>query len=344
MEAYKLQRNFFAALLVIVTVIAYFIFRPYLGAVVLGATFTVIFYPIYRRILASVGGRQGIAAALTTIIVLMVVFIPLTFFGFQIFREAQSVYVYAINPERNISSELSSLVQERGQFFLAQFSFDINSYTQQISQWLLQHVGQLFSSLARVMLNLFLSLLTLYYLFRDGHKLLEWLISVSPLKDVHDKRIVDRLKHAVNSVIRGSLVIALMQGILTGLGFWLFGVPNAALWGSVTVLAALVPTLGTSLVLAPGILYLFLIDHIAAGFGLFIWGAIAVGLLDNLLGPKLISRTIRLHPLIILLSVIGGLNFFGPIGYIVGPLVTSLLFTLLDIYPLLIHSNPEFKS
>ncbi len=340
MDSHHIQRNFFAGLLIVAAVLAFFVFRPYLGAVVLGATFAVVFYPVHGYILSLVRGRQSLAAWLTSTIVLLVVFVPLTFFGLQIFREAESLYDYAVDPDLTISNELTHLIEQRVKTLLPSFSLDINSYTQQVSRWLLGHVGQLFSSAAKVGVNLFLSLLTMYYLFRDGHRLLAWLISISPLKDVHDKRIIDRLQSAVNSVIRGSLVIALVQGIATGVGFWLFGVPNAALWGSVTILAALVPTLGTSLILIPAILYLFLINHFVAAFGLLVWGMLAVGLLDNLWGPKLMSRNIRLHPMIVLLAVIGGLNFFGPIGYIIGPLVASLLFTLLDIYPLIIGHIP----
>lgn len=333
MESAKLQTRFFAAFLLSVLILAFFIYRPYLGAVVLAATFAVIFYPLYRRILKAVGERANIAATITTALVLLIVFVPLLLFGIQIIREAQPLYAYALDPQNHISNVLTTVVQERIRSVAPQFSLNLDVYAQQGLRWIVQHIGAAFSSAAKLVLNLFLSLLTLFYLLRDGKKLVGKIIALSPLKDQQDAEIIFRLQTAVNSVIRGSLVIALLQGAVTGIGLWLFGVPNSALWAGVTVLAALVPNLGTSLVLAPSIAYLFLTDHVPASIGLLVWGILAVGLIDNLLGPRLMSRGTRLHPMITLLSVIGGLQFFGPIGYILGPLVASLLFTLLDIYP-----------
>ncbi|OQW98324.1 MAG: hypothetical protein BWK74_04780, partial [Desulfobacteraceae bacterium A6] len=135
----------------------------------------------------------------------------------------------------------------------------------------------------------------------------------------------------INSVIKGNLTVAVIQGALTSAGFAVFGIPNAVLWGSVTAIAALIPGVGTSLVLIPAILFLFLSGKFLSGFGLLAWGAGAVGLVDNFLGPKLVGRGMQMHPFIILLSVLGGIGFFGPIGFLLGPLAISLLFAFLEI-------------
>ncbi|MEK7557155.1 MAG: AI-2E family transporter, partial [Patescibacteria group bacterium] len=179
----------------------------------------------------------------------------------------------------------------------------------------------------------------LFYFFRDGEFIVTKLKVVSPLQDRYDASVITRLHDAINSVIRGALLIAVIQGILTGVGLTVFGVPNAVLWGSIAIIAALIPYVGTAAVLAPAIIYLFLIDRVGASVGLLAWGIVAVGLIDNFLGPRLVNRGIKLHPVVILLAVLGGLVFFGPLGYILGPLVISLLFALLDIYPLLLRSR-----
>ncbi|MEX1997994.1 MAG: AI-2E family transporter [Candidatus Andersenbacteria bacterium] len=339
MKYTKLQIRFFLSLLFGISVLAFFVFRPYLGAVVLAATFAVIFYPLYRRILGLVGGRENVAATLTTVCVLLVVFVPFILFGIQIFREAQLLYGHVTGAPFDFSIAIPSQIEDQVQALTPRFSLDVDQYVRQGVEWLLQHIGSIFSSVAKLVLNIFLSLFTLYYLLRDGRKLKQKIMSLSPLQDQHDQQIFSRLEVAVNSVIRGSLMIALLQGIVTGIGLALFGVPNAALWGSVTVLAALIPTVGTSVVLAPAIAYLFFTGHAVASAGLLGWGVVAVGLIDNLLGPRLINRGIKLHPLLILLAVLGGLGFFGPIGYILGPLVISLLFALLDIYPLVMRKS-----
>ena len=175
-------------------------------------------------------------------------------------------------------------------------------------------------------------LFALFYLLRDGRKLKNDIVMLSPLADNYDEKIFLKLRQAIRSIVLGSLVVGLVQGILTGIGFYLFGVPNPALWGSFAVIAALIPGIGTSLVIVPGIIYLFFVTSHLQALGMFIWGLVAVGLVDNFLGPMLVNRGVRVHPFLILLSVIGGLAYFGPIGFIAGPLVVALLVALLEIY------------
>jgi len=181
-------------------------------------------------------------------------------------------------------------------------------------------------------------LFALYYLLKDGKKLTKAVITYSPLADKYDKQILEKLSIAVNSVIKGSLLISIIQGILAGIGFWIFGVPNPALLGAATVIASLIPAVGTAVIILPACFYLFLTSHFLAGIGLLLWGLLLVGLIDNFLRPKLIEKDIHLHPFLILLSVIGGISLFGAFGFILGPLVLSLLFALLDIY------KEEFKD
>jgi len=189
-----------------------------------------------------------------------------------------------------------------------------------------------FSSVGKVFLALFLSLLAFYCLIKDGQSLRDFYIRISPLPDEDDERILVKLHATVNSVIRGTLVIAVIQGFLTGIGFMIFGIPNPTLWGSIAAITALVPTVGTAIVLIPGIIYLSIASGTAPAVGLTIWGLVAVGLVDNFLGPQVMKRGVAIHPFVILLSVLGGLSFFGPIGFLIGPLIISLLFALLEIY------------
>ena len=183
-----------------------------------------------------------------------------------------------------------------------------------------------------MMMSSFLFFIALYYLLKDGHKLKAAIVALSPLADADDETIFQKLERAINSVMKGNLLIALVKGALTLAGFAIFGVPAAILWGSVGVIAALIPGIGTAILFAPAILFLFLSGKVFFGVGLIAWGVLVVGLVDNILGPKLLGRGMQLHPLIILLSVLGGIGFFGPIGFLLGPLTMSLLFALLDIY------------
>lgn len=335
MKKTNAELYFLLALLLGVLALAFLIFKPFLTVLALALVFATVFYPVHTKALAVTGGRNAIAALLSTLTVLVVVILPLTVLGIQILRESTELYTVLV--AQGGASEFSRVISEtfaRYDVFtgLLPVPDTLGQYVTQGLGWLLGHLGSLFASIAKALLNVFLFLLALYYLFKDGRAFKSAVIALSPLQDVHDETIVRKLSLAINSVIRGSLTIAVIQGVLTAVGFALFGVPNPTLWGSVAAIAALIPGVGTALVIVPAVLYLYVTGDAAYAGGLLAWGIVAVGLVDNLLGPKLVERGVRFHSFLILLSILGGLSFFGPLGFLLGPLVLSLLFALLDIH------------
>lgn len=336
MNERKSQLYFLLAALVGIFILAFFIFRPFLYALALAMVFAAVFQPVYKKIVKFTRGWRGISALITLLIVVVLIFTPLIFLGVQIFQEAQQLYSsLAVGGGKNVVLNISNGLQGNFQKYLPvtqEFSLDIDQYLKQGLSWLLQHLASIFGSFAKMAINSLLFLIALYYLLKDGHKLKAAIIALSPLSDANDEIISQKIKKAIESVMKGNLLIALIQGVLTSVGFTIFGIHNAVLWGSVAAIAALVPGIGTALVLAPAIVFLFLKGEVSSGAGLIVWGVGAVGLIDNFLSPKLVGRGMHLHPLIILLSVLGGIAFFGPIGFLLGPLVMSLLFALLSIY------------
>lgn len=334
----KLQNHFFFLLLLIAGVIMYYIFRPFLTALILALSFAVIFKPLYTRILVSVRNRENIAAFITVIFILLIVFVPLMFVGSLLFNEAQGLYSTvtansgAIQSVNNAGDRLETYLQR----FAPDITIDIAQYARYSLQWTISHLDSFFSSFFRVVLGLFIMILALFYILRDGSKLRSQFVLLSPLANIYDDQILTRLKNAINSIVRGSLVIAILQGALASVGVWIFGLPNPIIWGACAVIGSLIPGLGTFIVMAPGILYLFYTQHMGAALGLLIWSVIIVGLVDNITAPFLIGRGIKIHPFLILLSVLGGLAFFGPIGFLLGPIMLAFFFALLDIYPLIL--------
>jgi len=325
MNHQKSELYFLLIVLAGILILAFFIFKPFLYALVLAMVFATVFEPAHKKMLTITRERRGLAALLATVSVLIIVVVPIAFLSVQIFQEATQLYS---------SLDVEDVMQNLKRFIPVpvELSVDFSQYLKQGLNWLLQHLGSLFSNVAKVTLGIFVFLVALYYLFKDGQKLKKAIVALSPLQDVHDETIFSKLALAINSVIKGNLVVAFVQGILTAIGFTIFGVSNAVLWGSVATIAALIPGIGTALVLIPAILYLFLSGKTIFAVGLLLWGATAVGLVDNFLGPKLVERGMRLHPFLILLSILGGIGFFGPLGFLLGPLILSLLFALLEIY------------
>ena len=159
------------------------------------------------------------------------------------------------------------------------------------------------------------------------------LIKISPLPDDDDARIVKRLAKAIRAVVLGTVLIAIIQGTLTAVGLSLFGFERAVLWGSIASFGALIPGIGTTIVFLPAIIYLLVDGSYMVAVGVAVWGILAVGLIDNFLGPYLISRgTQHLHPFFILIAVLGGVVMFGPIGFILGPVTLTLFVVLLELY------------
>ncbi len=341
-----LQRNqhyFFITLLIGVALLTVLIFLPYLSALVLALVFSVIFRPLHRGVskIFSKGNEQSTLSTFITLgVVFAAVLIPVSFLILQISLEAQEVYMYLTHEGNRVQiidslNTFANRVSYKifGESALISFDdFDIAAYLRTALEWSFTNIDFVFSRFATIAFNAFILLIALFYMLKDGSRVRSILTRLSPLNDAYDDMIFAKLERAINSVIRGSLVVACAQGILTGLGFFLFGIPNPALWGSVAAIASLIPGVGTALVVVPGIIYLFATGSTAFALGFLVWGIVAVGLIDNFLGPKIIQHGVEIHEFLILLSVVGGLSFFGPIGLILGPLALSLLLALLDIY------------
>lgn len=316
-------------------VVAYFIVRPFLGSLVLAAVFAVIFHPLYAKIKTVLRGRSGIAAFLTTIIAAVVIIAPLTLLGNQIFKEAVQMYQAFVDGKGSVSTKSIGAAINQLQSALPipkDYNVNLNEYVTRGLSLLIQSFVVIFSSFAKILFDALVFIIALYFLFRDGGKMKEYFIKLSPLADKDDEFVVSRLKTAVTAVVKGSLAIGIIQGVLAGIGFTIFGIPNAALWGVVAAVAALVPGVGTAIVLVPAVVFLFITGNAFGWIGLSLWGATAVGLIDNFLGPKLIGSGMAMHPLAVFLSVLGGVAFFGPLGFLIGPLAISVCLALIDIY------------
>lgn len=316
-------------------IVVYLIIRPFLTPLILAAVFAFIFQPLYERVLKAVKGKKSLAAFLTTIISAIVIIAPLTLLGSQIFKETSQMYQAFVGEGKGVSSKSIEYVigQIQSALPIPQGSdINLSEYVTKGLGWLIQNFVLIFSSFAKIMFDALVFVIAFYFFIKDGGKLKEYLINLSPLADKDDEFVVSKLKTSVTSVVKGNLAISVIQGLLTGVGFTIFGVPNAALWSVVAAVAALVPGVGTALVVVPAVAFLYFTGNTFGWIGLFIWGATAVGLIDNLLGPKLIGRGMEVHPLAVFLSVLGGLAFFGPLGFLLGPLAMSICLALIDIY------------
>ncbi len=328
----RIQTISFLVLLAIVFVLVLFIFKPFVNIVALAVILAILFHPVYKWLNGKTN-RPAVAAGLTVLIILLLIAIPIWFFGQVIFNEIVSLYERYRNGGFVIDkSQIISTLPDQLQTVVQSVSTDINSYIGRFSSQAFASFSAIVSNIASFVIATFMLFFIVYYLLRDGSKIKEVIKDISPISSENENKLIDRIITAVNGVVKGSFLVALAQGVVATVGFLIFGVPEAFLWGLFTVVAALVPTVGTSLSLIPAVIYLFVTGHTGQAIGLIIWGAAAVGLVDNFLGPKLVGRSAKLHPVLVLLSVIGGIQFFGVLGFLIGPILLAIFVALVDMY------------
>jgi predicted PurR-regulated permease PerM len=335
--------NFFFGILIAVIVLSFVMFLPFLTPIVLAAAIAVVFGPVHRFFVRKIFGnkeRSSFASLITLVIITAIIFIPALLIAGKVYVEVQDMYGFLTDEagRSQVITLLNKTTQALSHAFLdiyPAYSFDTLNVTeilQKVLAWVFSNIDSLFNGASKAVISIFVMFLALFYFMRDGRELKRQIISLSPLGDSDDELIFKKLEQAIYSIFAGSIIVGLIQGILTGIGFAIFDVPSPALWGSIASITALIPGIGTALVLVPGILYLAFTGLTTKAVGLLIWSVLAVGLIDNFLGPVFVNRGVKIHPFMILISVLGGMIFFGPIGFLLGPIVLALLFSLLEIY------------
>jgi predicted PurR-regulated permease PerM len=201
-----------------------------------------------------------------------------------------------------------------------------------VLNWIKDSFGGLVGRTANIVFQIFIFFIALYYFLVGRVAIYKEALRLSPLNDKTDANIVRRIVKTIRAVVSGALTIALIQAVIATVGLWIFGVPGAILWGSFIVIAAQVPMIGTMLVMGPAIAYLAITGHVGAAIGLAIWSIVFVGLIDNLLSPYIVGSKTKMPEILVLISILGGIQFLGPIGFILGPTILAGVLVVVDLY------------
>jgi predicted PurR-regulated permease PerM len=193
---------------------------------------------------------------------------------------------------------------------------------------------------SRAAVDLGLFLLMLFFLLRDGGRLKEELRPVSPFSEKQEKQIFEHLERTILGALQAVVVVPVAQGILAGIGFMIFGVPSPLLWGTAVILAATVPLVGSPLGWVPAVVYLFVQGQVGPALGLLVYCTVIVSGSDNVVKPLLLRGAARIHPLLGFLSIVGGVLAFGVFGFLIGPVILSLVLSAIRIYRLDVLRSP----
>ena len=272
---------------------------------------------------------------LTGVALVLVFFIvPLLFLGLQILSEAQNLYWGAQGNGAHYVSAVQQAIQGPMQSIVPGFTLDLNSYVGNMLAFISNNLASLVSQTFFVILETFLMLLAFFFFLRDGRGLLTSLTGMSPFGKEETREILDKLYRTIQSVVRGTLLVALIRWVLVGVAFYLIGIPNSMLWGSIGGIIGAIPGLGTPFVFIPAVAYLYLEGNALGALGLAVFGVAVIVLVDNILTPRLFGKSLAVPQIFVLFSILGGIIFFGPLGFILGPLVLSVFLSVLNIYSL----------
>jgi len=330
MQTKIIERYFFFGLLLATFIFTFLIFSPFWIVLVLGICFAIALHPVHDWMMRK-GLPNGLSSFLTVLLFTIVLVGPILGIGAIVFNQSQNLYQSAIEGN-NINTFITSIDTYANKILPDGVSFDAHQKATDLIKLITNNITNIFTSTLSAFFSFTLMLLAVFFFLKDGTRWKKDIVKLSPLADSDDRKILERLELSVNGVIKGYLLIAVVQGLLMGVGLSIFGVQNAALWGVVAAVSSLIPMVGTAFVSVPAIIFLFVTGSTGAAVGMLIWSVVVVGTVDNFLSPMVISGKTNIPPLLILFSVLGGISLMGPIGVLMGPLAISLLYTLVSIY------------
>ena len=340
----SLTKPFLLILLGLVLIGCYFVFRPFLTEILVAAILVSIFYTPYLKLTNFLKGRQNLAALLMCLFLVMLIIIPTV--RLVIYAGQQSVTAYAQAVNFFNSHSINGVIQPSalpdklfGSFNLAQY-YDNQTFKnifldilKQSSNWLLSGATMLVKGTTSFIVSLFVIIVTMFFFFVDGRKMLERLMYLSPLPNAYDKEIFQKFRTVSYTTILSTFVTASAQGLVGAIGFAVVGFP-AFLAGVIVALLSLLPYLGSMIFYVPVGLYYLLVGKIWQGIFILLWGAIIIGNIDNIIRAYMIKGKAQVNPIFVVFSILGGIVLFGFWGVVLGPLIISIAVTIFHIYEL----------
>jgi predicted PurR-regulated permease PerM len=324
----------------------YNVLSPFLESILWAVLLALFFYPLYRRLQRFLKRGGALPALVMTLFVLGAIVLPFSFLLASLAVEA--VRVYHQVEDLIQTGQLQALFDKsletptvRRIWESLSSTFDLSETRpfdlvlknlQQLSKVLLTQASMILKGLTSMVAGFFFTLLSLFYLFKDGDRFLEAFKEVVPLRAAERDILLLRFKEMIEATFLGGILIAGIQGCLGGIAFWVLGLSSPLFWGTLMAFLSLIPIGGTALVWAPAAVILLVKGAYLKGILLLAFGILGISTVDNFLRPVLISAKTNIHPLLLFFSVLGGIQAFGFIGLIVGPLTVTFFLTLVEIY------------
>jgi len=317
-------------ILAFLVVLAFLLLKPILIAIIIGIMFAFIFYPIYRWFLKKTGW-PNISAGILCALLIGLIILPIWFL-IPILVD-QSLKLFFSSQQLDLVTPLKSIFPNvfASDEFSAQIGSVLQSFVARTTNSLANSIANLILNFPTIFLQLMVVFFTFFFALRDKDYLVEYIQSMLPYPHDIQKKLFDSSKNITSAVIYGQIIIGIIQGIVLGIGLYIFGVGNALLITMLAILAGILPIIGTGLVWIPLMVYLFIAGNNVQAVGVLVFGTISSSI-DNFIRPVFVSRRTKLSSSLVLIGMIGGLFFFGIMGLIIGPLILAYLFIILELY------------
>jgi predicted PurR-regulated permease PerM len=340
-EHARLERHSFFLMLLLVSLLFLFILKPFWSAILWACIIALLFHPLYRRLMSLWGDRRNLAALTTMSICVVIAVVPTLLILGSFVQEGASFYQRMQSGEFDLAARIDHVRDSfpAVQHFLERFNLnldDIKTHLSSaaigVSRFLAQNAMQLGQGTMQIFVGLGLMLYVAFFMLRDGQSLINLLVRALPLGDEREHLLFAKFAEVARATVKGNLVVAMVQGSLGGIIFFLLDIPGALLWGVMMTVLSLIPVVGAGLIWAPVAIYLFAVGQWVEALILTLFGVMVIGLADNILRPLLVGRDTKLPDYIVLLSTLGGFAVFGMNGFVIGPLVAVLFVAFWGIF------------
>ena len=333
----------FIFLLLLVSVGLIIILLPFYGAVFWGVILAILFTPLYRRLLRVTRNRKNLAALGTLGACVLIVIVPVILIASSMIHEGvtlvQKIKSGQINPALYTQQILDAAPSPVHRGLERIGLTDVKSLQTKLSEAVMEGSQFLASKAVRIGQNTFqfvvgfaVMLYLMFFLLRDGSALSMRVKQAIPLSAEHKRHLFNKFTTVIRATVKGNILVAITQGALGGLIFWILDIQAALLWAAIMAFLSLLPAVGASLIWAPVAIYFIATGELGSGIILIAFGVFVIGLVDNILRPILVGKDTKLPDYAVLISTLGGMAVFGLNGFVIGPLIAALFFTMWDIF------------
>ncbi len=342
----KMRNIFFFSLILILGIILLYVFRPFFYPIFWAAVIAVLFYPLYKFICKHLKW-QVTSSIITLMLVILILFIPLTLLFSLVINE--SIDLYQNVAQGNLINKVQGVAGwlEKTPFdpYLQSIRDNWTGYAskaaQNISLFLFNNLKAFTQNSIKFVFMLFIMFYSLFFFIKDGPQMLKRLMRLSPLGDQHEAMLYKRFTSTVRATIKGTFIIGGIQGCLGGLLFWITGIEGALIWGIIMTALSVIPGIGSFLIWLPAGIIMLALGNFWQGIIILLVGTLIISTIDNLLRPLLVGKDIQMHPLIVLFSTLGGIFLFGISGFVIGPIIAALFFSIISIYEHIYNNELE---